>query len=391
MRVAVVGGGTMGLAAAWALARRGARVEVFERHGHVHELGSHGGHTRIIRHAYHEGSDYVGLVSRADREWTALGERVGETLLVRCGLLEFGAPDDPEFAATLAALDEHGVEHQRLSATTARARYPFEIPPGWDACLSPGSGYLRVRACLDALRDEAQAAGATLHYGVGVRELELGGARVGLRLEDGRQIQADHLVIAAGAWAARLLPIAARVQPLTILRRVLAWSDACLRELPAWGAFTPEGFFYGFPANDEGAREPQAEALRGCKLACHQARAGAEGITADLVAHMDAAQRSPESVAREVDERDLAPLRAFIARYFPAAGQLRASKTCLYTQTASGDFWIEPHPEDPRVSIAAGFSGHGFKFAPAVGLAVAALAIDGHSELCLPRFGASPG
>jgi monomeric sarcosine oxidase len=375
-KVAIVGGGTMGLAAAWALARAGAQVELFERHGHVHAHGSHGGHTRAIRHAYHEGSDYVALVTRADREWTALGERVGEELLVRCGLLEFGSPDDPDFQAALAALREHDITHEPMDATTARARYGFEIPAGWTACLSPDSGYLRVAPCLDALRAEAEAAGAQLHHHTRIRELIHGGDRPGLLLDDGRVITADRLVVAAGAWTGELLGDVVEARPLRVLRRVLAWTRAPqavrerLRALPVWAAFVPEGFFYGFPDNDEG--------LSGFKLACHTSRDPRLAFMNEPV--------DPERVDREVRDIDLEPLRAFLARYRPDAGEFSATSTCLYTSTDNEDFWIDHHPSDDRVVIAAGFSGHGFKFAPVIGLALAELALEGHSELALERF-----
>lgn len=377
-RVIVVGGGTMGLAAAWALSRCGFAVELLERFEHVHELGSHGGHTRAFRHAYHEGADYVGLVRRADLEWTALGERVEDRLLVRCGLVEFGAPDDPEFLAANAALHEHGVTHESMSAREAMQRWPFEMPSDWQACLAPESGYLRVRACFDAFRREAEQAGARVRYGARVRELVLGGDRVRVLLDDGTLIAGDHLVVCAGAWAPSLLPASLfGAAPARVLRRVLAWTkpDAAmrprLRELPVWAAFAREGFFYGFPDGDEGAA--------GCKLACHNLRA-------DELAFMDEPV-DPETVDRSVHERDLAPLREFIDRHFPAArGEFVHSSVCLYTQTRSGDFWIDQHPDDSRVVVAAGFSGHGFKFAPAIGVAIAELVERGESELALPRF-----
>lgn len=371
-KVVVVGGGTMGLAAAWALVRRGCEVELFERFGHVHAQGSHGGYTRIIRHAYHEGPDYVGLVSRADHEWTALAERTHSSLLVRCGLLEFGPDDDTEFAAARGALREHAIAHELLGAEQARDRFGFLVPDQWTACFSPDSGYLRVVACLDALRREAEDAGARLHYGVRVRELIHGGERARILLDEGRVIAADYVVVAPGAWAPTLLGSTLGVRT-TVLRRVLAWarsseaSDrARLRGLPVWAAFLPEGFVYGFPDNDEG--------VSGFKLACHSS----EGDPVD-----------PETVDREVHEHDLASLRRFVERYRPDAGPIVESAVCLYTNTRSGDFWIDRHPADGRFVIAAGFSGHGFKFAPVVGLALAELVCDGHSELALDRFTAT--
>ena len=383
-RVAIVGGGTMGLATAWALARRGAQVELFERRGHIHTHGGHGGHTRAIRHAYHEGSDYVALVTRADREWSSLGERVNQELLVRCGLLEFGASDDPGFVAALAALREHEIRHELLNAATTRARYGFQIPASWPACLSPDSGYLRVKPCLDALRLEAQAHGAKLRYQTRVRELVLGGDRPRLLLEDGSCVVADKIVVAAGAWSGDLLgptidPAlgpALGLERLHVLRRVLAWTRAAeqlraqLRTLPVWAAFVPEGFFYGFPDNDEG--------VSGFKLACHTSN---DPELAFMYEPVD-----PEYVDRTVHEIDLQPLRAFLAQYRPDAGAITSTSTCLYTHTQTQDFWIDHHPSDSRVVIATGFSGHGFKFAPVIGLAVSDLTLEGQSSLALERF-----
>lgn len=368
----------MGLAAAWALARRGAQVELFERHGHIHTHGGHGGHTRVIRHAYHEDSDYVALVTRADREWSSLGERVADQLLVRCGLLEFGPSDEPAFMSALAALREHEIDHELLDTATARARYGFEIPAGWPACLSPHSGYLRVSACLDALRLEAQAHGAKLRYQTRIRELVLSGDRPRLLLEDGSIVVADHVVVAAGAGSNELIrhTLDPALERLQVLRRVLAWTRAAdhlrpnLRALPVWAAFVPEGFFYGFPDNDEG--------VSGFKLACHTSN---DPELAFMYEPVD-----PEHVDRTVHDLDLQPLRAFLAQYRPDAGEITATSTCLYTNTETEDFWIDHHPSDSRVVIATGFSGHGFKFAPVVGLAVADLTLEGHSSLALERF-----
>ncbi|MEM6995426.1 MAG: FAD-dependent oxidoreductase [Myxococcota bacterium] len=113
--VVVVGGGTMGLASAWAMARRGMAVTVLERHRVVNTKSSHGGFTRIIRQAYHEGSDYVPLIVESEREWLALQSRRDEPLLVRTGLIEFGPSDHPELAAAIEVCEAMAVrDAQRL-------------------------------------------------------------------------------------------------------------------------------------------------------------------------------------------------------------------------------------------------------------------------------------
>jgi monomeric sarcosine oxidase len=368
----------MGVAAAWALARRGCSVRVLERFTHVNELGSHGGFTRIIRQAYHEGSDYVRLVQAADRLWTQLEGRAGEQLLVRCGLLEFGPPRDEGLLAAMRALAAHGIEHEICEAGPAQQRWPIQIPEDWVACLTPQSGYLRVNASLDALRREAEAHGASFEYGVRVNEVICGGGQPRVLLEEGQVIAADAVVVAAGAYVGKLLPGFFREAKESLFRaqrRVLAWTRpeaedlAAVRDMPVWGAFVPEGFFYGFPYNEEG--------VAGFKHACHEARA---------MPWMDVPV-DPDRVDREVSERDLAPLRNFLDRYVPAAsGPVVEAKVCLYGSTPSWDFLVDTHPADRRVIVASGFSGHGFKFAPEIGELVADLVQTGDDGRGLPIF-----
>jgi monomeric sarcosine oxidase len=356
--VIVVGGGTIGLAAAWALTRRGADVTVVERYSHVHEHGSHGGYTRAIRHAYHEGESYVPLVREADAAWVELGRRRDEELLVRSGLLEFGAADDPEYGHAIEACQIHEIDHDLLDAREAMSRWPFQIPEDWGACFTPSGGYLRVVPCLGALRDEASEAGASFRYGA--RVVELDGTRV--RLDDGTWLSADRIVIAMGAGLPALLGDS--LPPLRCLRRALLWTrpsqpgPEVLRTLPVWGAFVPEGFFYGFPWNDDG--------IPGLKIACHRTRGP------DVETAID-----PETVERRLLDSDVDPVRQFAKTYFPAAdADIVEHRVCLYTATGSWDFVVDHLPGDDRVLVAGGFSGHGFKFAPAIGRVLADMALD---------------
>jgi monomeric sarcosine oxidase len=352
----------MGLASAWELARRGHPVTVVEQHGLVHDEGSHGGHTRIIRQAYHEGSSYVPLVREADAQWSALAERTRAELLVRCGLLEFGHPTDPEYRAAIDVCEACDVEHERLDAAATRARWPIELPDDWTACFSPSGGYLRVRPCLEALATEARAHGAVLRTQTPVVGIEPGPAGVTVTLAHGEALVADRVVLTAGAWLTRWLPEALRPRVVR-LRRVLAWTDpaaahqAALARLPVWGAFAADGFFYGFPYNDEG--------FAGFKLACHTSR---------VLDYLDD-PIDPDTVDRDADTRNLQLLEGFLARHIPrAAGPWVQTKVCLYTATPRGDFLIDRHPDDGRIVVAGGFSGHGFKFAPAIGRLVSELA-----------------
>ncbi len=353
----------MGLASAWALARRGAAVTLLERFGHVHDRGSHGGHTRAIRQAYHEGSSYVSMIQQADRQWQALGERAGQRLLVRTGVLLFGPADAEDLRIAFETCRVCELPFSSHDGADASRRWPLVMPHDWQACFDPSGGYLRVRPCMDALANEARDAGAVLHHGAQVVEIERGAA-MGVRLADGRTLSADHIVVAAGAWLPSLLP-APWSASLRRLRRVLAWTRPApehreaLALLPVWGVYRDEGFFYGFPYGDEGTA--------GLKVAVHTS-----SRMPDLDRPVD-----PDALDRQAHDADLDPLREVLARHLPrGVGPVVASHACMYTATAQWDFLIDRLPDDPRIVVAGGFSGHGFKFAPAVGEHVAELVLD---------------
>lgn len=364
-RVVVVGGGTMGLATAWSLAQRGASVTVLERFSPIHDLGSHGGHTRIIRQAYHEGARYVPLVREAEAAWLGLSARVGETLLVRSGLLELGPPSDPQIASVFDVCERCGVDYERLDAKALRERWPLVVPDDFVGCLSPSGGYLRVVPCLRALLAEATAKGAIVRANAKVVAIERGGTDgPAAILEGGERVVGDRLVVTAGAWLPELLPNLLPA-PLVRLRRLLAWTSPApahrraLAAMPVWGAFLDDGFFYGFPWGDEG--------VEGFKLACH---------TSSTLSYLDT-PIDPDTVDRGPDDRTLGILDGFLAAHIPTArGPWVETKVCLYTVTPSWDFLVDRLPEDPRVVIGGGFSGHGFKFAPAIGRVLADLALS---------------
>lgn len=366
--VIVAGVGAMGAATCHALARRGARVLGLERFDIPHAAGSSGGHTRLVRLAYYEHPDYVPLLRRAYQGWDALGEAAGAPILHRTGALYLGPPEGELIAGSLQAARAHGLAHERLDPAEARARWgPFRVPPHFDALYEPDAGFVLCERAIAAMAEQAMGCGAELHGREPVRawHVEHGGVRV---VTDRATYHAGHLVITSGAWTGALVRDLG--VPLTVTRQVLGWvwprapERFALGRFPCWAAQDDapgfEGIYYGFPMM------PGASAAPGLKVAHH-----APGPETDPD-HLD---RAPTAT----DEDDFRPA---LARYLPDAnGPLLSMRVCMYTMSPDHHFVLDRHPEHHRVTIGCGFSGHGFKLAPAMGEALADLALHGRSEL----------
>jgi sarcosine oxidase len=358
--VAVVGLGAMGSHTALELATRGRRVLGIDRHRPPHTLGSTHGRTRIIREAYFEEPLYVPIVQRAYDLWRRLEERSGARLLTVTGGLMLGASDSEVVVGARASAVEHGLPYEELSARQVRERFPaYAVPDEHEAILEPRAGFLEPEAAVEATLALAAAAGAELRFDEPVRELE-GNA---LRTARGTYV-ADRVVVAAGPWLPELVPGLAAL--FTAARQPLLWLDP---QEPA--LFTPERFpvfvwewkpgwaFYGFPDVGDGF-----------KVAVHH--------------HGEAT--TPDTVDRGLRPDDEEAIRELVRRFFPAGdGELREFAVCLYTNTPDEHFVIDRLPDDERVLVASPCSGHGFKFAPAVGEILADLA-TGES----PRFDLAP-
>jgi len=365
--VAIVGLGVMGGAVALELARRGARVIGFDRFTPPHRWGSSHGDTRIIREAYFEHPVYVPMVQRAFALWRGLERASGAVLLQQTGGVMIGEPDSALVAGALRSARQHGLQHEVLSADELRARVPVLNPePGMVGVWEPRAGVLAAEACVSAQLDQARRHGASLRPDEPVSHWQADGTGIGIDTAHGHY-RARQFVICAGAWVASLLP--GMTVPFRVERQVLHWFEPAADA----GAFAPQRcpvhlwqfdggrFFYGFP--DQGA---------GVKVAFHHR---GESTSADTVAR--------EVAASEVDD-----VRRALRRLLPAAdGRLRASTVCLYTNTPDEHFWIDRHPAHGNVWVASPCSGHGFKFAPAIGEVVADLVEGRPARFDLGLFG----
>ena len=362
----VVGLGGMGSAALYQLAQRGKRVLGIEQFGIAHDKGSSHGVTRIIRLAYHEHPSYVPLMRRAYELWRDLETSAGEQVLHITGSIDAGPPGSAYFAGSLQSCEEHDLPHDVLTSKELTARFPgYRLPSETMAVFQDEGGFLLPERCISLFVERAEALDATVH--TNERTLEwhpiAGGVRV--RTEKG-EYEADTIVISAGAWASKLLPgLGASAVPE---RQALAWFETLRPEFftpetfPVFNLMVDEGNFYGFP------------------------EFGIPGFKLGRYHHLEEIV-DPDEIDRNPNEQDEALLRDFTEKYFPnAAGETSSMKVCMFTNSPDEHFIIDCLPESPQVVVAAGFSGHGFKFSSVVGEILADLAVDGATKHDIGMF-----
>jgi sarcosine oxidase len=364
--VIVLGVGGMGSAACFELARRGHRVLGLEQFPIVHDRGSSHGQTRIIRTAYYEHPDYVPLLRRAFERWYELERLRGIHLLTECGCLSIGRSDSEVVAGVRQSATQHGLAIESFEAREFRRRFPqFSFSEEYTAVLEHQAGFLYVEECVRAHIDAARSLGVQIHAEEPAHEWRATGDGVTVTTSKGTY-RAGKIVITAGPWAGQILDeLGAN---LRVMRQTLLWfgtaNDGAFQRdrFPIYIAGVPEGHFYGLPVIDSA----------GHKVARHY---GAPELL------------SPEQIDREVRLADELPVRAFLNAHLPAVnGPLNRAQTCIYTLSPDRHFIIDVHPRHRNVVFAAGFSGHGFKFAPVVGEVLADLLESGRSSLPVEMF-----
>src|ERR1043165_8003536 len=162
--ILIIGGGAMGTATAYELAKRGRSVRLFEQFAIGHDLGSSHGYSRIIRRADYEHPDYVPFVDRAYELWRELEAKTGERLLAITGIIEMGSPDSPLFKGSLLSCQQHNLPHEILDASQIMQRFPQFVVPEWmRGVWQKDAGILAVERCVLTFRMAAKNAGAILH------------------------------------------------------------------------------------------------------------------------------------------------------------------------------------------------------------------------------------
>jgi sarcosine oxidase len=353
--VAVVGLGAAGSAVLTEFARRGVRVIGIEQFQPGHNRGSSHGRSRIFRLSYFEHPSYVPLLKEALTRWIALDqEEPGPNVFTTTGILEAGRPGSEIIGRTLAASRLHNLDLVEMDAEEIQRQFPaFHLPADWRGHFQSQAGILRPEIAVERNVNRALRDGAHVLCNTRVQRIGNRGPAVEIQLQEG-SIRADTVVVTAGAWLEQLVgDIGLR---LTISRQVAGWFKPTDRTLFALGRFpifllaTEDGPFYGFPDF----------AGHGVKVASHR---------------LGRVLPSAESLQQDANEEDELQIRHAIDRHLPAAnGPLVHLETCMYTNTFDGHFIIDRLPDNPRMIIASPCSGHGFKFAPVLGVLLADLA-----------------
>lgn len=351
----VIGLGGMGSAAAYRLAQRGKRVLGLEKFTPAHANGSSHGGSRITRQAYFEDPAYVPLLLRAHEMWDQIERDSGQRIFHRVGGVLVGTPDSRTISGSRESAEQYGLKHEMLDARQIRERFPTMRPaPDEVGLYEDGAGLVVPEASVRAHLDLATRAGAELHFEEPVIHWEGG------RVTTARATyEAEHVVVCPGPWAPELLRDL-RI-PFGIERQVQFFftPEENLRDHPVY-IWERDGTFYGFPELDGAVKV----AIFGNGDIC-----------------------TPETIDRTVHDDEIRAIEDFMRTVMPGiAGTFQRAATCTFTNTADGHFVIAKHPGHDNVTVACGFSGHGFKFVPVVGEILADLTIDGATRHPIALF-----
>lgn len=375
----VIGLGSMGSSTCYHLAAQGYTVLGLEQFEITHNNGSHAGQSRLIRQAYFEHPDYVPLLQEAYTGWEKLEKRSNSQLFYKTGILYSGRPDDFLISGSLKSAIKHDLNIESISQVDVTSRFPqFNLPSHYKTIFEPKAGFVTPERAILTYLNEALKCGAEVRSRESVLSWQETSGSIKVRTNKG-QYSASKLIITAGAWTGSLLPDLK--SKITVSKQLIAWVNTMdvsrlkIDKIPCWGVNQEDfdGLFYGFPILDHNEFGSPA----GLKIGYH--------YPGEIV--------EPDNYSHDIKPSDKDILIDFMAQFMPGIFKtFNEIKTCLYTNSPDDHFIIDQHPDHKNLILATGFSGHGFKFIPVIGQALADLVIKGKTELpieflSLKRFG----
>jgi monomeric sarcosine oxidase len=366
--ILIVGAGVIGCAAAYQLAKDGARVLLFDQFAVGHNRGSSHGPSRIIRLAY-DSLDYVALARASYTLWRELEAASGARLLTPTGGLDVGTPDALALDEIRATYLVAGVPFEELDRAAISARFPqFKLPEGTVGLYQADYSLLAADRCVATLADQARRYGAIIREREPARAIQATSGGVELRTDQGIY-SADRLILSAGSWMRPLLRQLDLDLPLTVLKEQVAF----------FRAHDPESFMPGrLPLLIH--RFPKTTSLGSVFPIFDHA-----GVK--VMIDRTGPEVAPDDLDRSIDTPLLARLHAYATELLPGlTGEIIEAVSCRYTMTPDEHFIIDRHPAHPQIVIASPCSGHGFKFGAVIGRILADLALRGATAYDIARF-----
>ncbi len=337
--VIVIGLGAMGSSTSYYFAKRGLSVLGLEQFQMAHAEGSSHGKTRLIRKAYFEHPSYVPLLNRSYELWDALEKVSGKKLFHQTGLTIFGSKESEILNGVRKSSQLYSIPTEELGYLDCKEKFPqFEVPKDFLGISEPSAGYLEIENCIETYCKEALKLGADLKFETKVKAWKNTNKQFTVETSSG-SFSAKYGVFTAGPWTNELISDL----PLKVHHVPQYWFESSgVKNSTSFAFDMPYGFMYGFPD------------IKGLtKVAAH--------IPGDQVLDLTKVNRTPSPKNTQL-------VTDFVTAHLKCAKNKPVeSSVCLYTMTPDQNFIVDLVKDNDNLACAAGFSGHGFKFASVMG------------------------
>ncbi len=345
--VVIIGGGVIGAATAYDLARHGQSVLVIDQYDPPHINGSSHGQSRLLRVAYAEGDKYVAMARQAKTLWRDLEEQSGSSLFEQTGILYAGSNKSAFMKSVVDSAQSQEIPMVVIDQNKPPISNLYSMPEDWCVLFEPEGGFLHTENCVAAMLQLAERHGAEKMVNTQVLDIQQSNHGVHIETRNG-SVSAHSVVICAGSWVCDLVP--SLKSKVSVQRKIMHWYAADKDQFGTTSHFKPfvvhdeenDSWFYGVPDIDGS----------GIKIGDHNYE--------NNIAH-------PDQIDRTITQQDTGKVDQLVRSFLPGLGKRMTSQTCLYTSTRNTDFILDRVPGFEAAYIASGFSGHGFKFAPVIG------------------------
>uniref|UniRef100_A0A1J3CVQ5 Putative sarcosine oxidase n=1 Tax=Noccaea caerulescens TaxID=107243 RepID=A0A1J3CVQ5_NOCCA len=387
--VIVVGAGVMGSSAAYQLAKRGHKTLLLEQFDFLHHRGSSHGESRTIRATYPE-DYYYAMVSESTRLWAQAQSEIGYKVHFPTQQFDMGPADQQSLLSVVATCRKHGLAHRVIDSTAVSEHFSgrISIPENWIGVSTDLGGVIKPTKAVSMFQTLAFRHGAVLRDNTKVANIKRDGENgegVIVSTVKGEKFHGKKCIVTAGAWISKLVKTVAGIDfPVEPLETTVCYwrikeghedKFAIDGDFPTFASYGAP-YVYGTPSLEYPGL---------IKVAVHG------GYRCDP----DKRPWGPGVKLEELKEWIRERFGGMVDSEGPVATQL-----CMYSMTPDEDFVIDFLGGElgRDVVVGGGFSGHGFKMAPAVGRILADMATEGEAgggevemkQFSLRRFEENP-